>query len=169
MRTALLSAALVLPLALPLAAPGAQETPRPKPEHAAIVVMPDNVQWGPAPASLPAGATASVLEGDPSKPGLFTMRLRMPDGYRIAPHYHPAMEHITVVSGAFKVGMGEAFDEAQMQTLPAGSFGGIPPGMRHYAMAQGETVIQLHGTGPWRLVYVNKADDPREKPKPGER
>jgi quercetin dioxygenase-like cupin family protein len=162
MRTALLSAALVLPLA----SLGAQKAPRATSRPAeAIVVMADAVQWAPAPPVLPAGASLSVLEGDPSKPGVFTMRLRMPDGYRIAPHYHPVWEHVTVVSGTFKVGMGDSFDEGQMKALPAGSFGAIPPRMRHYAMAQGETVLQLHGTGPWRLVYVNKADDPRTKPK----
>lgn len=161
MRTALLSAALLLPLtSLP-----AQETARAK-AHAsqpAIVVLPDAVTWGPAPAVLPPGATASVLEGDPTKSQAFTMRLRMPDGYKIPPHFHPAMEHVTVVTGKLKVGMGDRFDEGQMKTLPAGSFGAIPPKMHHYAMANGETVLQLHGIGPWRLVYVNKADDPRPK------
>jgi quercetin dioxygenase-like cupin family protein len=178
MRIALLSATALL---LPLTSLGAQDTTtrakaqaqdtarraraRPAAAPRAIVVMADSVQWGPAPPILPAGASLSVLEGDPSRPGVFTMRLRMPDGYRIPPHYHPVWEHVTVVSGTFKVGMGDTFDEGQMKTLSAGSFGAIPPRMRHYAMAQGETEIQLHGTGPWRLVYVNKADDPRTKPK----
>jgi quercetin dioxygenase-like cupin family protein len=162
MRTALLSAALLLPLASVIAqAPRAKANAAP----AAIVVMADDVKWGPAPPVLPAGASAAILEGDPSKPGVFTMRLRMPDGYRIAPHYHPTMEHVTVMSGMLMVGMGDTFDEGQMKSLPAGSFGGIPPRMHHYAMAHGETVLQLHGTGPWRLVYLNKADDPRTKPK----
>ncbi len=187
MRTALLSAALLLPLSSLAAqdtararAGQARDTTRAMPAQVrdtarararparsaeAIVVMADAVKWGPAPPSLPTGASLSVLEGDPSKPGVFTMRLRMPDGYKIPPHYHPVWEHVTVVSGTFKVGMGDTFDEGQMQTLSAGSFGAIPPRMRHYAMAQGETVLQLHGTGPWRLVYVNKEDDPRTKPK----
>jgi quercetin dioxygenase-like cupin family protein len=161
MRTALLAAALLLPLA----SLGAQKTAQAKPHAAATatVVMPDAVKWGPAPAVLPAGATLAVLDGDPGKPQPFTMRLRMPDGYRIAPHYHPIMEHVTVISGNLKVGMGDTFDESKMNTLPAGSFGAIPARMHHYAMAQGETVLQLHGTGPWRLVYLHKTDDPRTK------
>ena len=125
--------------------------------------MPDQLTWGPAPAMLPAGASLAVLEGDPTKPAAFTMRLRMPDGFQIPPHFHPANAHVTVISGALRVGMGDRFDESKMTTLPAGTFGMIPKGMRHFAKANGETVLQLHGIGPWRLVCVNKADDPRKK------
>lgn len=151
MRTPFLLLATGL-LAAPLAA---QHAP------AAIVVSPDAMTWGPAPAVLPAGAKLAVLEGDPSKPGLFTMRLWMPAGYRIPPHYHAADEHVTVISGRFRVGMGDRFDDTKLGTLASGSFGMIPTGMHHFAMAQDETVIQLHGMGPWGLTYVNPADDPR--------
>jgi quercetin dioxygenase-like cupin family protein len=130
-------------------------------EGKAIVVPPDAIQWGPAPASLPAGAKVAVLEGDPSKPGAFTMRLSLPDGYRIAPHFHPADEHVTVLSGSFQVGMGETFDGGKLTTLPVGTFGMIPAGMRHFAQAKGATMLQLHGTGPWKLTYVNPADQPK--------
>ena len=165
MRAALLSAAALL---LPFTSLPAQGTTPAKTRAAqtATVVLPDAVAWGPVPSALPPGATLSVLEGDPTKANAFTMRLRMPDGYKIPPHFHPAMEHVTVVSGALKVGMSDRFDEAQMKTLPAGSFAAIPPRMHHYAMAKGETVLQLHGIGPWRIVYLNKADDPRTKTVP---
>ncbi|HVH68381.1 MAG TPA: cupin domain-containing protein [Gemmatimonadales bacterium] len=132
-------------------------------QRTVTVALPDQLTWGPAPAVLPAGAKLAVLEGDPTKSGAYTMRLLMPDGYKISPHFHGGVEHVTVVSGALMVGMGDTFDEAQMKTLPAGTFAAIPVGMHHYAKAQGETVLQLHGTGPWRLSYVNKADDPRKK------
>ena len=145
--------ALVI-LALPIASVAAQA-------QKAVVVTPDATKWGPAPAMLPAGAKLAVLDGDPTKPGLFTMRLSMPDGYRIPPHFHPVDEHVTVVSGKFQVGMGDSFDGAKLSTLPAGSFGMIPAGMRHFAQAKGATVLQLHGTGPWKLTYVNPADQPR--------
>ena len=141
-------------LALPIASVAAQE---PK----AVVVTPAATQWGPAPAMLPAGAKLAVLDGDPTKPGPFTMRLSIPDGYRIAPHFHPADEHVTVISGQFQVGMGDTFDAAKLSTLPAGTFGMIPAGMRHFAQAKGATVLQLHGTGPWKLTYVNPADQPK--------
>jgi quercetin dioxygenase-like cupin family protein len=128
----------------------------------AIVVATGTETWGPAPAILPPGAELAVLEGDPTKTGPYTMRLRMADGYRIPPHFHPADEHVTVLSGTFMVGMGERFDGTALKTLPAGTFGMIPTGMRHFAQAKGATVLQLHGIGPWGLTYVNPADAPKQ-------
>jgi ChrR-like protein with cupin domain len=130
---------------------------------AAVVVMPENIKWSPAPAILPAGARLAVLEGDPSKAGEFTMRLWMPANYRIPPHFHPAIEHITVTQGTIFVGMGDTFDPKRGSRMPVGSFSAIPVGMHHFAWTEGETVIQLHGVGPWKLTYVNPADDPSRK------
>ena len=121
------------------------------------------LQWRDGPPSLPAGAGFAVLEGDPSKEGLFTMRLRLPDAYQIPPHYHSGVEHVTVIAGTFNVGMGEKFDKAATKRMPAGTFGYWPPPMRHFAWAEGETILQLHGIGPWTVTYVNPADDPRKK------
>lgn len=129
----------------------------------AVVAVPGSITWGPAPAVLPAGAKLAVLEGDPTQPGVFTMRLWMPDGYTLPPHFHAVAEHVTVVQGSFLVGMGDQFDPSKFSELPTGTFGLIPPGMRHFARAKGEVVIQLHGTGPWGLTYVNPTDDPRRR------
>jgi hypothetical protein len=136
----------------------AQGAPTTEGAHA-IVALPDRLTWGPAPAVLPAGAKLAVLEGDPTAAGPYTMRLRMPDGYRIPPHFHPATEHVTVVKGIFKVGMGEKFDASALTGLPAGTFAALEPGVRHFAEADGETILQLHGDGPWSLTYVNPTDD----------
>lgn len=125
------------------------------------VFLPDKITWGTAPPSLPAGARLAVLEGDRSKPGLFAMRLWMPDGYKIPPHTHPAVEHVTVVMGTFHVGMGARFDKSTGHKLPTGSFAFLAPKMQHFAWSEGDTVIQLHGTGPWQINYINPADDPR--------
>jgi hypothetical protein len=76
------------------------------------------------------------------------------------------VEHVTVVSGTFNLGMGDKFDDKAGQAMPAGTFGFLPPMMKHFAWATGETVIQLHGMGPWEIVYVNPADDPRGAKKP---
>lgn len=140
----------------------AQGSPQAGAAHA-IVVPPDQIEWGPAPPVLPAGAKVAMLEGNPSEAGPFTMRLLVPDKYRIPPHYHPVVEHVTVVKGTFKVGMGEKYDAAALVALPAGTFAALEPGTRHFAEAQGETILQLHGVGPWALVYVNPADDPRHR------
>jgi quercetin dioxygenase-like cupin family protein len=91
------------------------------------------------------------------------MRALFPSGYRIPPHYHPVAEHVTVLKGTFKVGMGEKYDASAMTRLPTGTFAALQPGTRHFAEAEGETIVQLHGVGPWGLTYVNPADDPRKR------
>lgn len=128
-----------------------------------VMATADGLRWGPGPASLPPGAQAAVLEGDPAKPGAFTLRIKMPDGYAIAPHWHPADEHVTVMSGTFVLGMGDKVDRSKGHELSAGAFAMMPTGTRHFAWTKGETIVQLHGTGPWGINYVNATDDPRKK------
>jgi hypothetical protein len=120
-----------------------------------------DIQWVKGPASLPPGAEIAVLEGDPAKEGQFTMRLRLPDGYKIPPHWHPRVEHVTVVAGTFLIGMGERFDEKALKPMNTGAFGHWPTGMRHFVSVKGLTVVQLHGVGPWGINYVNSSEDPR--------
>jgi quercetin dioxygenase-like cupin family protein len=131
------------------------------PDH--IMVKPENVKWMDGPPSLPPGAKFAVIEGDPKVSGLFTMRLWFPAGYKIAAHSHPADEHITVISGTFLMGLGDNFVSEKLQPLPVGSFGVMLTGTKHFAMTKEETVVQLHGVGPWGINYVNPADDPRKK------
>jgi len=129
-------------------------------DHKAQVTMPDGNQWGPAPAVLPKGAQAAVLSGDPGKAGPFTVRLKMPGGYKIAAHQHPTEEAVTVISGEFKFGMGDKLDEAKAQTLGPGGFVDLPANMNHFGFATAETVVQINSTGPFTIKYVNPADDP---------
>ncbi len=126
--------------------------------HAGAASMP---QWGPAPPFFPAGARFEVLQGDPSSAGEYTVRLEMPAGYTIKPHFHPTDENVTVISGSFMVGMGDAVDVAHGQVLAAGGFITAPAQAHHYAMARGRTIVQVHGMGPFAITYVNAADDPR--------
>ncbi len=129
-----------------------------------IVLRPEQMVFGPPPPQLPAGAQVTTLEGDPKAEGkLFTMRVRMPDGYRIAPHWHFADEHVTVISGSFMIGMGDTFDEKTLDAVPGGGYVVLPARHHHYAMAKGATEIQIHAVGPWRLIYVNPTDDPARK------
>ena len=118
-------------------------------------------KWGPAPAVFPIGAQMAVIQGDPGGTALFTVRLRFPDGYRIQAHTHPTDEHLTVVSGTFRVGMGDKFDATSMMTLSAGGFVTAPAGHAHYAASQGVTVVQVHAMGPFAMTYINPADTPK--------
>jgi hypothetical protein len=132
--------------------------------HQNNAFTPDTVQWGPPPPFVAPGAQLAVLEGNPgASTGDFTVRLKMPDGYRIAPHWHPNRENVTVISGTFKVGMGDTFDTDKMATFPAGSFAYLDPDMHHYAMAAGQVIVQVHGNAPLQFNYVNPADDPSKK------
>jgi len=126
------------------------------------IVSPQEVTWGPAPPSIPPGAEAAVLYGDPSKEGMFALRLKLPKGYVIPAHSHPKPEVVTVISGTFRLGMGETADPGAAKPLPAGSFFALSPGMTHFAYTDEETVVQLNSTGPWSLTYVNPKDDPRQ-------
>lgn len=128
------------------------------------IVKSGDVQWSAGPASLPPGAEVAVLEGDPSKDGMFTMRLRMPSGYRIPPHTHPKIERVTILSGEVGLGMGPDFDESRLQRMPAGSFFVLQPGMQHFVQATAQTVVQLNAIGPWAIKYVRSSDDPRNQP-----
>jgi hypothetical protein len=134
------------------------------PAAAQNAFTPDQVKWGPVPAFIPPGAQLAVLEGDPmAASGDYTIRLKMPDGYKIPPHSHPKRENVTVISGTLKVGMGDSFDPTKMMTFPAGSFAYLDPSMHHYALASGDTVVQIHGMSPVEFVYVNPSDDPSKK------
>lgn len=127
------------------------------------VLAPGDVKWQPAPPSLPKGAEMAVLFGDPGKDGLFAMRLKFPKGYTIPPHSHPKPEIVTVISGTFRIGMGDAADPSKAQALPAGGFFAFPPGMTHFVpAADGETIVQVNSTGPWGITYVNPKEDPRQ-------
>ncbi len=122
----------------------------------------DDLKWS-QPAAYAKGAELAVVSGDPTKEGFYVVRLRVPAGFRIAPHTHPNDENVTVLSGTFHVGTGETFDTAKGATVKVGGFAHVGKGMTHYAYFPEATVIQLHGMGPQGITYVNPADDPRKK------
>jgi quercetin dioxygenase-like cupin family protein len=128
------------------------------------VFTPDQIKYAPTPSFLPAGAQLAVLEGDPTAAtGDFTVRLKMPNGYKVSPHWHPHRENVTVISGNFKVGMGDKYDESKLTTFGPGSFAFMDPDMHHYGTASGEVVVQVHGMSPLQFNYVNPSDDPSKK------
>ena len=120
-----------------------------------------DVQWGPAPPFFQGGARFAVLQGDPTKAGVYTVRLELPDGYIIRPHFHPTDEYITVISGVFLVGMGDAVDFSHGMTVAEGGFVTAPAEAHHFASAKGVTIVQVHGQGPFAITYVKPTDDPR--------
>ena len=144
--------------------PPAATTPPPAaaaaPAH--VMVTPLQMKWGDPPAVLRKGAKFVVLSGDPGAAGPYTIRLKMPAGYKIAPHWHPTDESVTVIAGTFSLGMGEKFDQASMKTLPAGGYAVMPAEARHYAWTKAGATIQVHGMGPFALTYVNPSDDPSQ-------
>lgn len=140
-----------------------QTTPPPQPakaEHKALA--PGDIQWGTPPPVFNKGADFAVLYGDPTKPGVYVVRLKLPAGYKVMPHWHPTDENVTVISGAFGVGMGDRFD-ARVKVLPAGSFFSMPAHMHHFAISKTESVVEVAGMGPFQLTYVNPEDDPSKR------
>lgn len=125
--------------------------------------LPQDIKWGPAPPSLPAGAESATLFGDPNKEGMFAIRIKAPKGYRIPPHTHPRPETITVISGKVSLGLGKAADRATVQAMPAGSLAAMPEGVAHYAFVDEEAVVQVNAVGPWSMDYVDPKDDPRKQ------
>lgn len=127
-----------------------------------LIVTSDALKWV-DPPTFP-GAKLAVVQGDPSKEGLFVYRVKFPANYKVAPHFHKASENVTVLSGVFFIGMGEKFDQGSGKELPVGGFVSIPPTHRHFAWAGGqETLVQVHGVGTTDITFVNPADDPRKK------
>jgi ketosteroid isomerase-like protein/quercetin dioxygenase-like cupin family protein len=123
-----------------------------------VIAAANSLKWGDAPPVLPKGAKLAVVAGDPGKAETFAVRLQMPAGYKIAPHWHPTDEHVTVISGTFGLGMGDTFQ--QVSSLPQGGYAVMPATMHHYATAVTATTVQVEGMGPFVINYINAADDP---------
>jgi quercetin dioxygenase-like cupin family protein len=126
------------------------------------MVLPSDLTWSDVP-SLPPGAKIAVIEGPMNQAVPFTIRLKFPAGYVLPAHSHPAIERVTVLSGTFNMGTGDRFEKSRTHALPAGAIAIMQSGTNHFAWTSDETIVQLHGTGPWGITYVNPNDDPRKK------
>lgn len=124
------------------------------------MVTPSELEWGPV-GSMAPGAQISIIEGNLAKEEPFTMRLKLPADYVIAPHIHPAYERVTVLNGTFHFAHGREVDRDKATALPEGSVAIMSPGDPMFGYTEEEVVIQLHGTGPWGIEYLNPEDDPR--------
>lgn len=127
-------------------------------EGAHVMLVPSQLKWADVP-SLPPGAQIAVIEGPLGDAKPITARIRLPANYRLPAHTHPVIEHVTVLSGTFNMGMGDKLDTSKTTALTAGGFAIMQPGTPHFAWTSEETIVQIHSVGPWGITYV----DPRQK------
>jgi quercetin dioxygenase-like cupin family protein len=121
------------------------------------IVMANQAKYGPAPKPYPAEARMAVLSGDPGKAGSqYTVRLELPSGTQIAAHTHGDTENVTVIRGTLMVGVGSSFNASKMLALKPGSYVSIPAETPHYAMAKGETIVQVNGVGPASMTLTDQ-------------
>ena len=146
-------------LALPSVLVFAQEKATPAGATEPKIFRAAELQWRDGPPTLPPGAQMIVLDGDPRKEGSFTMRLKMPPGYRIPPHTHPTAERVTVISGVVHLGIGGKFEESAGRELKAGDFSVVPAGLPHFAWSPREAVLQIQSEGPFDRKFVDGADE----------
>jgi quercetin dioxygenase-like cupin family protein len=130
-----------------------------------VFINPKDIKWGAAPPSMPKGARIAALQGDPSKPGPFVIRLMVPTGYKIPPHWHTQDESLTVISGTFYFGTGDKVETGTTHTLTAGGFHFLSGKGHHYLVAKSQAVIQVNGNGPFDMTYVDPDDDPQKAKK----
>jgi hypothetical protein len=126
------------------------------------MIAPSDLKWADVP-SLPPGAKIAVIEGPLNDAVPFTIRLKLPANYKIPAHWHPAIEHLTVLTGTFHMGLGDKLDTAKTHAMAPGGIAIMPPKTHHFGWTAEETIVQLHGVGPWGVTYVDPADDPRKK------
>lgn len=139
----------------------AQKEPKQRPMSDMSLTTPERLKW----VQIRPGNEMAVVYGDPSKAGeLYAVRFRFQDGFKVPAHWHPQDEHATVLQGTLLLGMGAKWDAAQLTTeMKAGTYIFVPKEMPHFALAKGETILQAHGVGPFKIIYANPADDPRNQ------
>jgi len=154
-------------IGIAIAATGVHGQEKKESAEAHKIVHFGDLKWTP----IMKGCELAAVAGDSSAEGApFVLRIRCADGVKIPPHWHPTDEHLTVLKGTFLVSMGESFDEAKLQTMNVGNFVTMPKEMRHFAMCKGETIVQVHGAGPFKVNWVNPSevqppDAPAAKPR----
>jgi quercetin dioxygenase-like cupin family protein len=120
------------------------------------------LKWS-VPTLLPPGALLAVVSGDPTAPGECTLKISMPDGYRLPPHFHPSYEHVEVREGTLLAGVGDRLDPKQTRPLATGDSATAPAGMHHFSIAQGRTVLLVTFMGPYTITYLRAEDAPQRR------
>ena len=156
MKNTLIALSVVVAITASVGAPAWADS------EAHMMVSPDELKWADV-ASVPPGAKVTVIEGPLNEAVPITFRLKFPADYKLPAHWHPGIEHVTVISGTFNMGTGDKLDPSKTRPLSAGSVAIMQPKTNHFAWTKEETIVQVHGVGPWAINYVNPADDPRKK------
>jgi anti-sigma factor ChrR (cupin superfamily) len=145
----------VLTAALAVFAAASRSQEKKESDSAQKIVHFGDLKWTP----IIKGCDLAPVSGDPNADGApFVLRLRCVDGAKIPAHWHPTDENVTVLKGTFLVGMGETFDESKLQPMNVGNFMALPKEMRHFGLAKGETIVQVHGAGPFKVNWVNPSE-----------
>jgi hypothetical protein len=167
MKKNIVSSISVVAAAFVLLAAGTNGQEKKEGDAAHKIVHFGDLKWTP----IIKGCDLAPVSGDSSVEGAtFVLRIRCADGIKVPAHWHPTDENLTVMKGTFLVGMGEAFDESKLQTMNVGNFAMMPKEMRHFALCKGETIVQIHGAGPFKVNWVNPADViPPDKPAAGDK
>ncbi|MGZ5566658.1 MAG: cupin domain-containing protein [Limisphaerales bacterium] len=110
--------------------------------------------WINAPPAL-AGAQMMILQGDITKPGPYTVRLRLPAGFKVPLHWNDNEVNMTVISGLLHIGIAPTYDATNSKEIGTLSFASLPPKMKHTEWVDTETIVQVHGLGPWIMHEVN--------------
>ena len=153
--------------AIAILAVGAKSQEKKEADAAHKIVHYGDLKWTP----IMKGADVAPVSGDFNAEGApFVLRFRCADGVKVPAHWHPTDENATVMKGTFLLGIGETFDEAKLQTMNVGNFTTMPKEVRHFGACKGETIVQLHGVGPFKVNWVNPADViPPDKPAAAEK
>lgn len=123
-----------------------------------VSAMTSEIKWADAPSVGP-GAKIAVIEGDLKAAAPITFRLKVPPKTKLGVHTHPTYERVTVIAGTFYFATGDRFERTKARAYKAGDFFVVPPGMPMYAYTgKGESTLQIHGTGPWGISFLDKAD-----------
>ena len=155
MKKILLGSVCVALLGLAVVVTGARSQDKKESADAHKIVRFGDLKWTP----IIKGCDLAAVSGDPNADGTpFVVRLRCADGAKVPAHWHPTDENVTVLKGTFLVGMGETFDETKLQTMNVGNFVSMPKEVRHFAMSKGESIVQVHGLGPFKVNWVNPSD-----------
>lgn len=125
-----------------------------------LLVRAKGIKWGAAPPGLPAGAKATLLQGNPNGTGRYVIRLQFPSNYKVPFHAHTNAMDVTVVSGTLYVASSQTYDKKKAFAIKPGDFYHLPPQASQLLFTKGETVVEIHGDGPYDLKYANAADDP---------